>query len=453
MQTAAAIPAIASVASGPRGLPLLGNALGFRWDSLGFMTRLGEEHGDVGRYRLGRRDVVFLRHPEHIKEVLVTQQHHFAKGIGAEWAKRFLGEGLVTSEGDFHRRQRRLAQPAFHRNRIASYGTIMVDWARRFRERWRPDAVLDVDREMMSLTLSVVAQALFGVAVEEEAQRIGASLTAILALFPRFSLPFAGALDLLPLPSNWRYNRALRHLDDTVYRMIRERRASGRDTGDLLSMLLLAQDEEEGSGGMDDRQLRDEVMTSLLAGHETTANALTWTWYLLSQNPEAEALLHAELDAVLGGRLPTTDDLPRLPYTEGVFAESMRLYPPVWGLGRRCIKEARLDGVVIPEGWLVSLSQWVTHRDGRWYPEPLRFDPGRWTPELRAARPKFSYFPFAGGARGCIGEGFAWMEGVLLIATLAQRWRMRLVPGHRVEPQPLITLRPRYGMRMVASSR
>jgi cytochrome P450 len=273
------------------------------------------------------------------------------------------------------------------------------------------------------------------------------------SLFPRFALPFASFLQLLPLPSNLRFVRARARLDATVMRMIAERRAEGRDRGDLLSMLMAARDDEGDGAGMSDVQLRDEVMTLLLAGHETTANALTWTFYLLSQNPGAESRLHQELDDVLGGRLPGVDDLERLGFTERVLAESMRLFPPAWGMGRRALDDYRVRGYVVPAGSLVSVSPYVTHRDARWYPDPERFDPDRFTAEERAARPKFAYFPFGGGARTCIGESFAWMEGVLLAATIAQRWRFRLAPGHDATPQALITLRPRHGMRLVAQAR
>jgi cytochrome P450 len=319
----------------------------------------------------------------------------------------------------------------------------MAQYAARTGDGWREGACLDLGHEMAVLTLAVASKTLFDADVEGEAAEIGAALTEIVELFPRFSLPFANLLQRLPLPSTRRFVRARERLDTTVYRMIRERRQAGVDRGDLLSMLLLAQDEEGDGTGMTDLQLRDEIMTLLLAGHETTANALTWTWYLLSQNPQAEALFHAEIDSALGGRLPGFDDLPRLAYAERVLSESMRLYPPAWGLGRRVIKEYRVGDYVVPKDWYVGLSQWLVHHDPRWYPEPLKFEPERWTPEAKAARPKFAYFPFAGGARGCIGESFAWMEGVLLLVTLAQRWRLRLAPGHAVSPQPLITLRPR----------
>jgi cytochrome P450 len=273
-------------------------------------------------------------------------------------------------------------------------------------------------------------------------------------LFNAMLLPFSELLEKLPLPQKRRFQRAKERLDTTIYRMIDERRRSGEDHGDLLSMLLLAQDEEGDGGGMTDEQVRDEALTIFLAGHETTANALTWTWYLLSQHPLVEARLHEEIDSVLkGGRLPSFEDVPNLKYTEMVLSESMRLYPPAWAIGRLAIKDHAVGDYVVPPGTLVLLSQYVMHRDERFFPDPTRFDPDRWLPEVKEARPAFSYFPFGGGPRRCIGEGFAWMEGILLIATLARTWSMRLVPGHNVAVNPVITLRPRHGMRMTVSKR
>lgn len=435
----------------PPGLPFFGHALAFRRDPIGFLLRSASYPGEVVRYRQGPVDVYLLKHPDLIKEVLITHQHDYAKGLGIQWAKLFLGEGLLTSEGEFHTRQRRLAQPAFHRQRISGYGTDMVEIAVHMREGWREGQVLDFDHEMSRLTLAVAARTLFGTDLDDAAARIRDDLTTLVDLFPRFALPFARTLQRLPLPSNRRFARAVTELDAIVYGMIAERRREGTDRGDLMSMLLLAQD-EDGSR-MTDRQLRDEVMTLLLAGHETTANALNWTFHLLSENPEAEARLHAEIDRVLGARRPAVEDLPALEYAERVLAESMRIYPPAWGIGRRALRDVVLGGYPIRAGSILSLSPYVIHRDPRWWPDPLRFDPDRFLPEAKAARPRFAYFPFSGGARSCIGESFAWMEGVLLVAAIAQRWRLRRVPGHPVVPQALITLRPRYGMKMTVYPR
>lgn len=436
----------------PRGLPVLGSLLDFRRDPLAFLARM-PALGDVVRVPMGPETLYVLFHPEHVREVFVTRQHDFVKGRGIQWMKRFLGEGLLTSEGAFHTRQRRLVQPAFHRQRVGSYAAVMAEYAARAGTRWVDGAVIDLSAEMMTLTLNIVAKALFDADLDREAREIGDALTDILALFPRFSLPMGELVNRLPLPSNRRFERACRRLDAVVYRLIDEHRRGGTDRGDLLSTLLLSTDAEGDGGGMDDRQLRDEVMTLLMAGHETTANALAWTFYLLSQNPDAEARLHEEVDRVLDGRLPRIEDVPALAWAERVLAESMRLYPPVPSLGRRAVRDVPLDGWVIPARTVVVMSAFVTQRDPRWFPDPLRFDPDRFTAEARAARPRFAYFPFGGGARNCIGEPFAWLEGVMVLATLAQRWRFRLLPGHPVVPQAVVTLRPRYGMKVVAERR
>jgi cytochrome P450 len=434
---------------GPKGPPVLGQLLAFRRDPLEFLSRIAREYpGDVVRFRPGPRDSYLLKDPELVKEVLVTRQHDFRKSRGLEWAKLFLGEGLLTSEGDFHTRQRRLAQPAFHRQRIGGYADDMVRRTVAARDRWSAGQVLDVDGEMMRLTLGVVCSTLFGTDVAS-ADEVREDLATIIALFPRFSLPLFGLIQKLPLPSNARFNRALARMDALVYRIIADRQRDPSDRGDLLSMLLLARD-EEGGGRMSDRQLRDEVITLLLAGHETTSNALTWAWYLLSQNPEADARWREELRRVLGERDATALDLPELRYTEMVLAESMRLFPPAWAMGRRALRDLTLGGFPIRKGDIVTVSPYVMHRDERFWPDPLRFEPERFTAEAKAARPRFAYFPFGAGARSCIGEPFAWMEGVLLLATIGQRWRLRLQPGHPVEPKALMTLRPRYGMKMVA---
>jgi cytochrome P450 len=386
--------------------------------------------------------------------VLVTNHRNFHKGRGLERAKMLLGEGLLTSEGDFHLRQRRLAQPAFHRQRVTAYGATMATYAAARRDRWRPGETIDAHREMMALTLAIVGKTLFDADVEHEAAEIGAALATTFESFQfGFFLPFGELLERLPLPATLRFRKARARLDATIYRLIEERRRAGGDRGDLLSMLLLAQDTEGDGGRMTDVQLRDEAMTIFLAGHETTANAMTWTWYLLSQHPDVEACVHAEIDAALGGRLPSADDLPLLPYTRMVLAESMRLYPPAWIVGRRALGPFDANGYTIPARSIVLLSPYTMHRDPRWFPEPERFDPERFTPERQSERPKFAYFPFGGGPRVCIGEQFAWMEGVLLLATIAQRWRLRLVPGHPIALQPIITLRPKHGIRVIVEAR
>ncbi|MCS6925788.1 MAG: cytochrome P450 [Candidatus Binatia bacterium] len=437
---------------GPRGLPGIGHLWSFRRDPLRFLQESARRYGDLVHFTIASQHVFLLNHPAYIQDVLVTHHRNFVKGRGLERAKDFLGEGLLTSEGELHRRQRRLVQPAFHRQRIAAYGAVMVEYAARTRARWQEGARIDIAQEMMRLTLAVVTKTLFDAEVEAEASAVGAAITTLMEGWPRLMSPFYPVWKRLPLPSTRRLAEAGARLDAIIHQIISERRRSGADRGDLLSMLLLAQD-EEGGGGMTDKQVRDEAMTLFLAGHETTANALTWTWYLLSQHPQVDAQLYAELDRVLAGRLPTADDVPQLPYTRMVFAESMRLYPPAWVLGRRALEAYEIPPYTIPANALLLMSPYVVHRDPRYFSDPDRFDPQRWTPEAQAERPKFAYFPFGGGPRQCIGEAFAWMEGVLLLATIAQRWRLRLVPGHPVVPHPLVTLRPKYGMPMIGERR
>ena len=420
---------------------------------LALMISMAREYGDIAHWKVGPQHIYLVSDPEIIRDVLVTNGKNFHKSRGLERAKRLLGNGLLTSEGEFHLRQRRLAQPAFHRQRIAAYAVTMADYAKRTSDGWTQNQHVDMHTEMMRLTLGIVSKTLFDADVDAEAAEIGEALTVAFESFNLAMLPGTELLEKLPLARVRRFNAARDRLDRTIYRMIDERRKSGEDRGDLLSMLLMATDTEGDGSGMSDVQLRDEALTIFLAGHETTANALTWTWYLLSQNPEVEARLHAEVDAVLGERSPAFEDMAALPYTRMVFAESMRLYPPAWAIGRRALKSFEAGGYTIPAGAVVLMSQYIVHRDPRFFPDPEKFDPERWEHDAQASRPKFSYFPFGGGTRICIGEQFAWMEGVLLIAALAQKWRMRLEPAHKVEVQPLITLRPRHGMQMILERR
>lgn len=433
---------------GPKRKPLIGHLLEFRRDPIKFLMNAAREHGDIVYLKFGPQDIYMFNNPEYVKDVLVTNNRNFVKSRGLEMAKKFLGEGLLTSEGEFHRRQRRLAQPAFHHRRINAYATVMAEYTERAQARWKNGETVDMSQEMMRLTLAIVGKTLFDADVESEAGEIGEALTNIMHLFDRITSPFTWLLEKLPLPSNNRFAKGKLRLDQTIYRIINERRATGEDRGDLLSMLLLAQDDEGDGTGMTDEQLRDEAMTIFLAGHETTANALTWTWYLLSQNPDVEARMHAEIDSVLKGKLPTAEDVARLRYTEMVFAEAMRLYPPAWLIGRRALSDYQIDKYKLPARSIILMSPYVMQHDARYYPDPFKFDPERWKPEAKEARPKFSYFPFGGGPRVCIGEPFAWMEGVLLIATIAQKWQMRLAASQQIAMQPMITLRPKFGMRM-----
>jgi cytochrome P450 len=424
---------------------------------LEFFQNIAGTYGALASYRMAGELLFLVSDPALIRDILVTNHRNFTKSRGLERTKRLLGNGLLTSEGAIHLRQRRLLQPAFHRERIAGYGRTMVEYADRTRRSWSDGATLDVAREMNRLTLSIVGKTLFDADVEADAAAVGEALTGVIESFWMMMLPFADLLERLPIRKLRRAREARARLDALVYRFIGERRASGRDHGDLLSMLLNAQDEPTGSNDpaagqqtsfMTDVQVRDEAMTIFLAGHETTANALTWTWYLVSGSAEVRAKLHAEVDQALQGRLPTVADIPSLPYAERVVTEAMRLYPPAWLIGRRAIAAYPIGGYVAPARSILVMSPYIVQREGRYYRDPDCFDPDRWTPEFRAALPRFAYFPFGGGPRQCIGESFAWMELVLILATIAQQWDLRLVPGHRVELQPLITLRPKHGMRM-----
>ena len=423
-----------------------------RRDPLRFFEELAA-YGPIAYFRIGTQPVYLVSDPSLIEDILVGGAGHFRKGQALERSKRVLGEGLLTNEGAAHLRQRRLVQPAFHKARIAAYAEAMIHAAVGVRDAWREGVPLDVSREMNRLALTIVADTLFGAAVGSDAdtQRVQQAITDVVEMFDLVMVPFAEWLMRLPLPRVRRYDAARRALDAVVYRIIAERRASPEDRGDLLSMLLHA-DDPEGGGTMSDRQLRDEVITLFLAGHETTGNALTWTWVLLARHPHAEQQLHAELDSVLGGRAPTADDLPRLSYTRAVIAESMRLYPPAWTMGRRPLRPYRCGDYEVPVDALILMSQWIVHRDPRYWPEPERFDPSRWAGEAKG-RPRFAYFPFGGGTRICVGESFAWTEAMLALATIAQRWRLVLDPAHPVEPQPLITLRARYGVRAMPELR
>ena len=421
-------------------------------DPLAFFTNLARTYGDIVSYRMGGEQMFFVNDPQHIKDIFVTHNKSFMKGRGLQRAKRLLGEGLLTSEGAVHLRQRRLMQPAFHRESVAGYGQTMVAYAERMRDGWVDGRTLDIAAAMNRLTLSVVGKTLFDADVESQAVEVGEALTGVMDTFWMMMLPFADAIERLPVPKLRRARMARVRLDQIIYRMIADRRASGRDHGDLLSMLLEAQDEDDG-GVMTDEQVRDEAMTIFLAGHETTANALTWLWYLVAGAPEVEAKLHEEIDRVLQGRRPTFADVGTLPYVERVVTETMRLYPPAWIIGRRALVDYPIGSYVMPARSIIIMSPYVLQRDRRYYADPERFDPDRWTAEFRARLPKFAYFPFGGGPRQCIGESFAWMELVLVTATIAQRWKLRLVPGHPVVPQPLVTLRTKHGMRMTVAAR
>lgn len=425
--------------------------LAFYRDMLGFLCRLSHEYGDVVAFRLGPERTVLLSHPEHIHEVLVTQHRAFRKGRRGDVSTQFLGQGLLNSEGALHQRQRHLMQPAFQRQRVTQYAPVMTTYATRLCQAWQDGDTLDIAPAMMRVSLAIVSKTLFDADVEDEATDIGRAITTLLRFSPRLNFPFAPLLRLLPLPGTLQLRRAQHYLDTLIYRLIDERQTKGRDRGDVLSMLIVAQ-ADDGSP-MSARQVHDEALTLLLAGHETTALALSWTWYLLAQHPEVDAAMQAELQTVLGGRLPTAADLPQLRYTRMVLSEALRLYPPAWLLTRRALEEVQIGAYRFPQGTFFLISPYITHRDPRSFADPEAFVPARWAATVDAAPARTAYFPFGAGPRQCLGEGFAWMEGLLVLATIAQTWRMRLLPDPPVEPMALVTLRPKAGIHVQLARR
>jgi cytochrome P450 len=428
----------------PKGLPISGHLLAFRRDPLGFLQRAAEQHGDVVHFRFGpSRHMYLLTNPEHIKEVLVTKQAHFRKAKGLQVARAVVGDGILTSEGQKHMRQRRLMQPAFRRERIAAYADVMVRQGLAMMDRWKDGDIRDVHQDMMKVTLAIITETMFGKGLTEGVEKIGRAIEIGLQYV---SNKASAIIDIplgVPTPQNQKFQEAAKTLDKTIYEIIEERRRNGGEgRNDLLAMLLAARDEEDG-------QVRDEVMTIFVAGHETTANTMSWIWYLLATHPEAERKLWTELDEVLGGRLPTAEDVPRLVYTNQIISETLRLYPAAWVINREVVDEVEIGGHVYRPGETLMMSQYVMHRSSRYFDNPDQFIPERFGGDLLKRIPAFAYFPFGGGPRICIGNNFALMEAALLLATIAQRFRLRLAePGQRVEPEPLVTLRPKNGLKM-----
>jgi cytochrome P450 len=435
---------------GPKPHFLIGNMPLASDDPLSLFLQWAREFGDIFYYRAAWLHVYFLNHPDFIETVLVRNPQNFLKDRVVRKSRWFLGEGLLTNEGESWLRQRRLAQPAFYRERISSYAKVMTDCAEHSLDTWRTGAPIDIHQEMMQLTLRVVVRCLFNVE-PEEIGTVSSAMNILMRNTTGLRMLFPPAARYLPLPLMIAVRRAVRDLDKAVYRIIALRRSEGTDTGDLLSMLIRARDED--GAGMSDRQLRDEVLTFLLAGHETTALALSWTWHLLGRHPEVEEQLHAELHQVLAGRAPQFSDLPSLVYTDRVIKESLRLYPPAWSLARTVISDFQIGGYRIPAGANVVMSQWIMHHNPRYFPDPDKFDPERWRPGQSQPLPRFAYFPFGGGPRQCVGAAFAQMEAALLLATIAQRFRFRAVPDHPVVPIPSFTLRPKHGIHMVPEAR
>jgi cytochrome P450 len=424
-----------------------------KWvDPIAHFKHLAANYGDISHYKLGRRNILFLNHPDYIREVFIVQHANFVKERTQQRAKLLLGEGMITADGAMHKQQRKAAAPAFHRQTIAAHSDEIVSRAAALRDEWGAGEAHDIHREMMTLGMGIIGATVFRTDLGEEVQELNRAMADIMDVYNAVVLlPGIRLLLHVPFTPLRKFVRARMKLHKAVERLIAEHRRRGADpTGtDLLTMLLEAQNAQ----GWSDEHLRDQVVTVTLAGYETTAIALTWTWYLLSQNLEAEAKMHEEIDRVLNGRLPSYDDLPNLRYTEMVLAEALRLYPPAWAMGRLSLNEFQLGEYRLPAGTTVLASQYILHRDARFFPDPLRFDPERHTAEAKAARTKGAYFPFGMGPRQCIGEAFAWMEGVLVLATLAQRWKLRHDQRHTIRAEPLFTLRPKGGMPMKVEAR
>ena len=431
------------------GLPILGNLLDYRENRAELALRVARELGDIARLRIGFLPVVMISAPELVREVLVDKHESFKKAPGLSFFGRpLLGNGLLTSERDFHKKQRRMMSPMFVQKRIAAYADVMAARAEKMAASFRDGASVDVSREMMELTLEIVGKTLFDAEVRDEAEEIGAALTATMEHIIQSINSLIPIPPTWPTPRNLRNKKAIARLDETIYRIIAQRRASPEDKGDLLSMLLLARDEADPGSGMDDKQVRDEAMTLFLAGHETTATARAWTWYLLAQHPEVAQRLYREVDAVLQGRTPTLEDLTKLPYALQIFKEAMRLYPPAYIVARMTTKTVEIGGHTIRRGTIVVVSIIGMHRRREYFPDPDQFDPDRFSAEREKTIPRYAFLPFGAGPRICIGNHFALMEGQIIVASIAQRLRFELVSQARVVPEPLVTLRPRGGIPM-----
>jgi cytochrome P450 len=439
-------------APGPRGHLLLGSARDIQRDPLRFGLAMTQQYGDIVRIRLLLWPAYLVNHPDGVKHVLQENQQNYNKDLYPyQIFKPLLGRGLVTNDGKSWLHQRRLMQPAFHRKRLAAFGSLMTDATVMMLDQWQDFAEraqqLDIAAEMLRLTLRIVGQALFNTDLSDETRIVGQALITVNKLLSDYIYAPFPPLNV-PTSRNRLIQTAFRTLDQVVQGIINQRRQQNMDTDDLLSMLLSVRDEETGQR-MNDQQVRDEMMTLLIAGYETVSTALVWTWYLLSQYPEMEHRLHSELDIVLRGDLPTVEHLVELPYTRMVIEEALRLYPPAWIFGRKAIADDKIGGYSIPANSMIVLSPYITHRHPALWEHPEVFDPERFTPERSAVRPPFAYFPFGGGPRMCIGNNFALMEMQLILATIAQRYKLRLVPGHTVEPEALLSLRPRYGLPMM----
>jgi cytochrome P450 len=443
-----------AVPPGPRGYPLVGVLPHLLRDSIGFLTETAQQYGDVASMRLGPQRLYMLNHPDHIKHVLQTNNRSYRKGLNFRVLKVMFGDGLGTSDGEFWLRQRRLTQPAFHHQRLAAMASKMVASTNELVERWQgftpKTQQFDVVEEMKYLTQQIIVTTMFSSSIKEDTKAVCAELDLALKCLNR-SL-WLSALPNRLIPGYRQLEQALERLDKVLYRIIDESRRSNEDRGDFLSMLLQVRDEDTGEG-MSDKQVRDEVMTLFFAGHETAATTVSWIFHYLAQHTEVEAQLHAEVDSVLGGRTPTFQDLPQLAYTKRVMEETLRLQSPVWGIFRTPIVDDVINGYRIPAGSIVLLSPFGIHRSPAFWEQPEQFDPDRFLPENSANRPRYAYVPFGAGPRLCMGNHFALMETQIILAMVAQRYRLQSVPGHPVEPSISLMLRARHGIRMTLEPR
>lgn len=435
---------------GPKGLPLIGSFLEFQKDRLGFLHRVAEQYGDISFFRFGPRNIYFINNPEFIEDVLIKNNRKFTKSKVLQRAKIIVGEGLLTSENEQHLQNRRAIQPLFHNRAIPSYAKIMVEETVKLTGKWTDGETIDLHNEMMKLTQTIVVKTLFGADLGDKTQQLVKSLNYIMGMFPKIIMPFSELLDYLPLPSMRKLRKEMKFLDETIYELVRKRKEKRDEKNDLLNVLLNTKD-ENGDDFFTARQIRDEIITFFIAGQETTSNSLCWTYYLLSENPDVEKKLQEEIDSVLGENFPSIDKLNSLKLAENVFNESLRMYPPAWIIARRAKEDYGINGYIIPKGSDIYMSQYVVHHDSRYFRDPYEFRPERW--EDRSQLPRYAFFPFGGGTRRCIGEPFAYMEAVLLMSVISQRWNLSLQPGFRVEMEPFITIRPRYGMKMIAKKR
>lgn len=442
---------------GPKGgIFGLKNLADFQKDTLGFLTRTAHDYGDIIHFRFGPYHMYLLKHPDYIHEALIKQGKKMVKWPRqtAVWQKA-VGHASFTTEGDFWRRQRRLLQPAFHTQRIKHYVQVVDDHAKTMFDRWEDGKTYEMTNEMSTVTMGIISEILFNIKdIERDAEGLSEALTVVFEMMTIETNALLPVPDWVPTPRNLRENKAMKFLDDFILDIIAERRKTGEDTGDVLSSLLLAVDEEEDGGKMTDRQAADESKSLFGAGHETTALVLTWTLYLLSQNPDVEAKLYEEVSSVLGGRMPTLEDLETMTYTDNVLKEAMRLYPPAWSLmAREIIEDMPLGDEIIPKGSVMLISPWVMHHDPRYWEDPQQFDPERFNDDRMQDMPRYAYFPFGGGAHVCTGQHLAMMEAEVLLATMVERYTFSLAPDNNVEPLALVTVRPKHGINITIHAR